>query len=213
VATSAAEPSQRDWWLRALLVLQSPRAVFAALRDGSDEQVQARQEPVLAIVWLAGIAGVLSTNQASRLLDDFEIDVVVLAIWAYLAGGLHGLTGYFVVGALVLLGVSLAKGSGTYRLARHVLAFAAVPIAFSLVVWPVRLTVYGRDSFRSGGADTGAGNSVFEAIELGFLLWAFGLLVVGLRTVYGFSTARALAASLPAAVVPLLALARAYGLF
>jgi hypothetical protein len=27
----------RDWWLRALLVLQRPRPVFVALRDNSKE--------------------------------------------------------------------------------------------------------------------------------------------------------------------------------
>ena len=39
----------RDWWLRTLLVLQSPRSVFAALRDDSREAAGARQEPIIAI--------------------------------------------------------------------------------------------------------------------------------------------------------------------
>ena len=46
----------RDWWLRALLVLQRPRPVFVALRDESKEAVSERAEPMLAIVLLAGIA-------------------------------------------------------------------------------------------------------------------------------------------------------------
>ena len=57
-----AGSSERDWWLRALLVLQSPRPVFAALRDDSQEAVVERQEPVLAIVLLGGLAGVLMTS-------------------------------------------------------------------------------------------------------------------------------------------------------
>ena len=47
---------EKAWFLRALLVLQSPRPVFAALRDDSDEAAEARQDAGGAIVWLAGIA-------------------------------------------------------------------------------------------------------------------------------------------------------------
>ena len=36
--------------------------VFAALRDDSNEAAEARQEPVLAIIILSGIAAVLSTR-------------------------------------------------------------------------------------------------------------------------------------------------------
>ncbi len=52
--------SQRAWWLRTALVLQAPRSVFAALRDESDEAVENRQEPVTALVFLAGIAAVIA---------------------------------------------------------------------------------------------------------------------------------------------------------
>ncbi len=54
----------RDWWLRALLVLQRPRPVFVALRDDSKESVSDRAEPVLAIVLLAGIAALLPTTHS-----------------------------------------------------------------------------------------------------------------------------------------------------
>src|SRR6266496_4441008 len=48
---------------------------------------------------------------------------------------------------------------------------AAVLAALSLVVWPVRLALYGDDVFRSGGSDTGAPNAVFGAIEACFGTW------------------------------------------
>ena len=77
-----AEPSQssgqRDWWLRALLVLQSPGAVFAALRDESDEALEDRQEPVTALVYLAGIGGVLLAPAFGHLHDNFAIDGIRL---------------------------------------------------------------------------------------------------------------------------------------
>ena len=72
----------RDWWLRTLLVLQRPRPVFVALRDDDPEAVAERAEPVLLIVWLAGIAAVLA--DATTYLDDATRDGVDLAIWAFL---------------------------------------------------------------------------------------------------------------------------------
>ena len=74
------------------------------------------------------------------------------------------------------------------------LAFAAVPIVLSLVVWPVKLAVYGADLFRTGGSDTGAGADAFAAIELVFLAWSVILLVIGVRAVHGWTWARAAAA-------------------
>ena len=70
VTTAESRNEEKAWFLRALLVLQDPRPVFAALRDDSDEVAEARQDAAGAIVWLAGIAAVLATTVASRLLDD-----------------------------------------------------------------------------------------------------------------------------------------------
>jgi hypothetical protein len=185
----------RDWWLRALLVLQRPRPVFVALRDDSKESLADRAEPVLAIVLLAGIAGVLSTSAAGRLMDDSSYDGLLVAVWAFVAGSLYGMLGYFAVGALLHGGAKALGSQGTYRRSRHVLAFAAVPLALSLVLWPVKLAVYGEDLFRSGGSDHGTGAYVFEALQIAFLLWAVALLVVGVRSVHGWTWARAAAAS------------------
>lgn len=209
---AAVETSERLWWLRALLVLQAPRPVFAALRDDSDDAAEARQEPLVAIVFLAGIAGVLSTSIAGRLLDDPAFDGVVVLVWAIVGGGFYGLAAYFLVGALVHLGTSLLGSLGSYRRARHLLGFAAVPIALSLLVWPVRLALHGSDAFRSGATHDPSGEDVFIGVQAGFVAWALVLLVVGVRTVHGWSWPRALAAAALPAALPALAFASAFGL-
>jgi hypothetical protein len=185
---------QREWWLRALAVLVAPRAVFAALREEAREDLEARQEPLLAIVYLAGIAGVLASTAAGRLFDDPELDGLLVAVWAFIAGGVYGFATYFVAGAAVYMGARGLGGLGSYRRARHVLAFAAVPFALSLLLWPFRLAVYGGDVFRSGGSDAGAGGDVFTALALGFAAWSLVLLAVGVKTVHGWSWGRAIAA-------------------
>ncbi len=191
----------RDWWLRALLVLQRPRPVFVALRDESKEAVSQRAEPILAIVLLAGIAAVLSTTTAATLMDDATYDGMLVAVWAFLAGSLYGAFGYFAFGALLYGGVKALGSQGTYRRSRHVLAFAAVPIALSLVLWPVKLALYGEALFRTGGSDHGGGALVFDVLEIGFLLWSAALLVVGVRAVHGWTWGRAGAACALAIVV------------
>jgi hypothetical protein len=184
----------RDWWLRTLLVLQRPRPVFAALRDDSREAAADRAEPVLLLVLLAGIAAILVSPTAARLNDDGSFDSLTIAVWAFVVGSLNGLFAYFVLGAVLHGGVKALGSQGSYRRTRHLLAFACAPIALSLVVWPVKLALYGGDSFHTGGSDTGTGGAVFDLIELGFFLWSAVLLVVGVRTVHAWTWARGAAA-------------------
>ncbi len=192
----------RDWWLRTLLVLQRPRPVFVALRDDDKQSVSDRSEQVLLLVLLAGVAAVLTTRTAAHLLDDGSYDGALVAVWAFIAGGIYGATGYFVFGALLHGAGRLFGSQGTYRRARHVLAFAAAPLALSLVAWPVKLALYGGALFHAGGADAGTGGKVFAAVGLGFALWSLALLVVGTRAVHGWTWSRALAACAVAVLLP-----------
>jgi hypothetical protein len=202
-AADRVSSQQREWWLRALAVFQSPSTVFAAMRDDSRDAAQARQEPITAIVFLAGIAGVLSTTLAGRLLDDPAFDGLLIAVWAFLGGAIYGLIVYWLGGALLHGAGRVLGSSGSYRRARHVLAFAAAPLVLSLLlVWPVRIAVFGGDVFRTGGGDGGAGDTIFEALALGFAAWALVLLVIGVRAVNGWPLSRAAGAVALAAAVP-----------
>jgi hypothetical protein len=192
----------RDWWLRTLLVLQRPRPVFAALRDDTREAAGDRSEQVLLIVLLAGIATVLVTGTAAHLNDDGSYSPILIAIWAFFAGSVYGLFGYFAFGAVLHGGVKALGSQGSYRRSRHVLAFALVPVALSLVAWPVKLALYGGDWFRPGGSDTGGGGLAFDLVQLAFFVWAAALLVIGVRAVHGWTWGRAAAAVALAAVAP-----------
>jgi hypothetical protein len=209
VARAPARTDEKAWFLRGLLVLQSPRSVFAALRDDSDEVAETRQDTAGAIVWLAGISAVLATTVASRLLDDVEMDGLLVAVWAFLSGGLYGFGLYYVVGKVLHVALRKLGSRGSFRRARHVLAFAAAPVALALFVyWPLRIAIYSGDLFRSGGSDGDGGGVVLAWAFYAFPIWAVALLVIGVRTVHGWSWGRSIVGvAFTAAIAAALALA------
>jgi hypothetical protein len=205
--TAGGSALQRSWWLRAPAVLVAPRTVFVSLRDESEEAVEARQEPLTAIAGLAGIAAVLGTPVARALLNQEGTTPIVVAVWAFLGGLTYAVAAYWLGGGL-LYGAARRFGSlGSYRRSRHVLALSAMPIALSLfTLWPVRIAIYGQDLFRTGGTDWGPGDRTFGGLLYFAFAWSAILLVIGVRSVHGWSWGRslatvALAASLPALIV------------
>ena len=184
---------ERFWLVQAVAVLVHPAEVFASLRDDSDQAAQARSEAVLALVLLAGIASVLWAPNTGRLLDDrfVQWDALLIAIVVFFGGGIYGAAAYWVGGLILHAATSPFGFTRSYRQARHVLAFAAAPVALSFfVIWPVRLAVYGEDVFKRGGSDQGAGNYAFVALELLFVAWALALLVLGVRALRASAPAR-----------------------
>lgn len=206
-AETARSPAlERSWWLRAPAVLVAPRAVFVSVRDESEEAVEARQEPLSALIGLAAIAGVLATPVARGILNSGG-SWLVLSIWAFFGGSAYAIAVYWIGGGLLHGAARRLGGLGTYRRARHVLALASAPVALSLfTVWPIRIAIYGEFLFHTGGRDYGPGDRTFGGLVYFAFAWSAVLLVVGVRSVHGWSWGRSvatvvLAASLPALVV------------
>jgi hypothetical protein len=184
---------ERAWLLRAVLVLQSPRSVFGAIRDDSEETSAARQEAVMALVWLAGMAAVLAAPALNDFMDDPARDGIILAIVVFFAGGLYGLVAYWLLGAVLHVCVRALGSQGSYRRSRHLLGFSVAPIALALLTfWPVRIAVEGRALFTYGGSD--GGTHVFGDLFYAFVAWSVVVVAIGVRTVHGWSWARSLLA-------------------
>jgi hypothetical protein len=190
--TEQHDGADRLWFMRALLVLQAPRPVFAALRDDSAESASARSEPVLALTILAGMGMLLLTPEASTVLDSSDYDWTVFAIWLFMVGGVMGAFVVWAVGGLLYLASTWLGSLGSYRRARHLVAYALAPLALSLIVMlPLRLSLFGRDAFMLDGSDSGGKGLAIALLGWGFAAWAVALLLVGVRAVHAWTWARA----------------------
>jgi hypothetical protein len=198
----AGEPASRDWWRRVPRVLTAPRPVFAALANDDDVDVDARSEPVLAITILVGMAAVILTPAWGTVMDDSTVDGLVLLVVTFIAGLFYGAAGYFLLGVALWLGAKAVGVEARFRIARQLVAFAAVPFALSLVlVVSVIALRYGWDWFRTGGEDAGTGRDVVVGIGLAFAAWSLGLVVLGLRTTFRLPWRGVLGALLLAGVI------------
>lgn len=181
----AGEGATRAWWGRVPQVMTAPRSVFAALAETDDLDVDARSEPVLATVIVAGMASIVLTPAWGTVMDDGTVDGLVLVVLTFVGGLFYGAAGYFFLGLALWLGAKAVGVDTPFRIARQVVAFAAVPVALSIVVvLPAIALAFGWDWFRTGGDDTGTGRDVVVALGLAFMAWALALVAVGLRTTF-----------------------------
>ena len=209
-ALSGSDEAQvhvRQWWRRVPRLLTRPSEVFVALQDDDEVDVDARSEPILAIVLVAGMAGILLTPTWGTLIDDESLDWMVLAVVTFIGGLFYGTAGYFLLGVGVWLGARAVGLETRGRTARQLVGFAALPFALSILVTvPAIMLAFGTDWFRTGGSDDGTGRTVVVSLGLALALWSVGLLALGLRTTFelpwrGVVGALALAAVIVAAFV------------
>ena len=197
-----------SWWKRAPLVLLVPRPVFVALRDESVEDADERQEPLAALIALAGISVVLVSPAFRQMMNTGGVDLILVIVLAFIAGVLYAVATTWLGGGLLFGAARRLGGLGSYRRARQTVELASAPLALALITfWPVRFAVYGTDLFRTGGDDYGRGDGIFGGVFLGFVAWSVILLLLGVRATHGWGWGRSAAAVVLAAAFPALVVA------
>jgi len=127
-----------------------------------------------------------------------------------LGGVLYAAAVYWLGGGL-LYGAARRFGSlGSYRRSRSLVALSGAPLALALfTLWPLRIAIYGENLFRTGGDDWGPGDRIFGGVLYLTFVWSAVLLVIGVRSVHGWTWGRSLATvGLAAALPALLVLAK-----
>jgi hypothetical protein len=160
--------SERAWARRAALVLARPREVFEALRDDSAESAGDRQDVVVALAFVGGVAAALATASGGALED---LDPLETFVWLFATGFAYGFVGYWVLGWALAFVVDRLGGRGSRRRTRHVLAFALAPLVLALPAW-----------------------LFFWPLLVLPWLWTLSLLVLGLAVAHRWSYRRASAA-------------------
>lgn len=197
VQTGQPDAVEREWWSRLLRLFFAPAEVFAELRDESREAADARQEALVAVMFVAGIAMFVGLVALEPPYDRFHLDLSAfnLTFESILGGALVALSNFWLGGALIYLGARGLGGLTGYRLARHLSGLATAPFVLVLVlVVPVRLGLYGTDLFRAEGGDSSAGGDVFIAIDALVLAWTLAFALIGIRVTQRWPWGRAAAA-------------------
>ena len=144
----------------------------------------------------------LATATAGQLFNDAEFDWLLVGVESIVAGAPIALQNYWLGGAALLMGLRSFGSMARYRVARQVIGLSTMPFVLALVVvWPLRVAVFGSDVFRSGGSDEGTAGAVLTAIDAVFVAWALGLVIVGVRAVEQWGWARSVGAAAFAAVL------------
>jgi len=199
--SDAAQARVREWWHLLPRVLTRPNDVFDALQEDDETDVEARSEPILLVVLVAGMAGILLTPAWGTLLDDQSLDWLVIAVITFIGGLFYGTAGYFLLGIVVWAGAHAVGFDLRRRAARQLVAFCALPFALSfLITVPVVAIGFGYDWFRTGGSDDGVGRALVLGAAAILALWSLALLTLGLRRTFGLPW-RAVAGALTLAAV------------
>jgi Yip1 domain len=192
--TQSPEAIERAWWSRLPRILVAPSEVFAELRDESREAADARQEPLVAVALLAGVAmfvGLVALEPPYKS-TDYDFSTFNLVLESILGGALVALSNFWLAGALVYLGTRGLGALSGYRLARHIAGLATTPFVLLLVSSvPVRLALYGTDLFKAEGRDAGTGGDVFIAIDALVLVWTLALVLIAIRATQRWTWGRA----------------------
>ena len=103
----------------------------------------------------------------------------VLVVVTFVAGLFYGAAGYFLLGLALWLGAKAVGVEAPFKIARQIVAFAAVPMALSLLILVPAIAIgFGTDWFRTGGDDEGSGRTVLVCIGLAFAAWSLGLVAL-----------------------------------
>ena len=191
------ETTEREWWARLQRLLYAPAEIFAELRDESREAADARQEPLVAVAFLAGIAMLIGLIALEPPYNRFYTDLSALnmTLESIIGGALVGLGNFWLGGALLYLGARGLGATSGYRLARHIAGLATAPFVLVLVLAvPVRVGLFGTDLFRDTGSDSGPGGDVFIALDALALAWALVLALIGIRATQRWSWGRSASA-------------------
>ena len=192
----------RAWWLRVPATLLSPRSVFFALRGRTRTTwLRAASRSFSSRCWRAWLpcwrrrrprtfsTTRSTTRRCSRSGRSSRVASTARSVTSCSASPCSSASGWSAVPA-------------SFRRARQIVGFALVPLAASLLVTlPLRLAIYGGDTFRGGGAGRRARRRPPPRSSARRCCLVARAARIGVRVVHGWDWLRTLGALVAAAAL------------
>lgn len=168
----------------------SPRMVFKYINDKQYDKY------LVILLILAGISRAFDRAVAKNMGDDTSLGLIIVT--CIIGGAAFGWISFYIYAFLVSWTGKWLKGDGGTRSVLRVLAYAAIPSIFALILLFLQIGVFGEDVFKEDGdlmkaGALGLGFSLFcLLLELVLLVWSFVLAVVGVSEVQKMSIGKSI---------------------
>ena len=135
------------------------------------------QTQIVILLILAGIARAFDRAIGKSQGDSWELGTII--VFSILIGGLLGWISFYVYAALVSWTSTWVGGRITGKATLEIMAYAAIPMIFSLVFLSLQMMIYGSRIFRSDDS--------FAEYDLNFFVYNGLLVIHALLSLYSFA--------------------------
>ena len=170
----------------------SPRDTIQQIIDSDDPE-----KMVLLLASVGGISSSLSSSAGNYAGD--QLPLVWIIVGSLIVGPIAGVIGLYISGMLLSWTGKWIGGQASAEYVRTALAWAQIPIIWTLIFWIPEILIFGQELFTTPVENSLSTIAPYGFYALGFFFikvtasaWAFILLLKALGQVQGFSAWKAL---------------------
>lgn len=169
-----------------------PRDTIQQIIDSDDPE-----NMVLLLAAVGGISSSLNSSASNYVGDQFSL--VSIIVGAFFIGPIAGVIGLYISGFLVSWTGKWIGGEATSENIRVALAWAQIPIVWTVGIWIPEILIFGQELFTTHDESSLIITAPYSFLAIGFFIikvtasfWAFILLLKSVGQVQGFSAWKAL---------------------
>ena len=164
------------------------------------QQIIDSDDPENMVLFLAAVGGISSSlsSSAGNYAGD-QLPLVWIIAGSLFIGPIAGVIGLYISGMLLSWTGKWIGGQASAEYVRTALAWAQIPIVWSVIFWIPDILIFGQELFTTPTENSLATMAPYAFYAIGFFIikvtasaWAFILLLKALGQVQGFSAWKAL---------------------
>lgn len=151
---------------------------------------------IFVLISIGGIVDALNNASGQSRGDNYSLTTIVVG--SIISGPIFGIVGLYVGSAILRWTGKWIGGKGEIQDIRTAIAWANIPIIWSLVLWVPELIIFKEEIFTSETPRIDASNTlavlwlIFAAIEIVLAVWSAVIFLKSLGEAQGFSAWKAL---------------------